>query len=56
LNFWEPKLEGNKERDKRNQEKLVALGWTFLVIWECEINDLETLKTRITQFLDKGII
>ena len=56
LNFWEPKLEGNKERDKKNQEKLSALGWNFLVVWECETNDLETLTAKITQFLDNGII
>jgi DNA mismatch endonuclease (patch repair protein) len=54
LGFWNPKLEGNKERDKQNQEKLIALGWSFLVIWECEINNLELLTDRITKFLDKG--
>ena len=53
LSFWKPKLEGNKERDKINQQKLNALGWEFIVIWECEIKDLEALKTRIIEFLDK---
>jgi DNA mismatch endonuclease (patch repair protein) len=56
LDFWKPKLEGNKERDKINQEKLNAQGWEFIVIWECEIKDLETLTTRIIKFLDKGIV
>lgn len=55
LNFWKSKLEGNKVRDKQNQEKLSALGWSFLVIWECEINNLELLADRITIFLDKGL-
>lgn len=53
LSFWKPKLEGNKERDKINQQKLNALGWEFIVIWECEVKDLEALKTRIIEFLDK---
>ncbi|MFH1675297.1 MAG: very short patch repair endonuclease [Pseudomonadota bacterium] len=53
LSFWKPKLEGNKERDKINQQKLNALGWEFIVIWECEINNLEALKTRIIEFLNK---
>jgi len=28
--FWIPKLEGNRIRDIRNQEKLLELGWQFL--------------------------
>lgn len=55
LDFWKPKLEGNKERDKKNQEKLSARGWGFLVIWECEISDPEALTDKILNFLDKGI-
>lgn len=39
LDFWKPKLAGNVERDKRNQQALEALGWTVLVIWECETRD-----------------
>ena len=53
LDFWKPKLEGNKKRDKTNQEKLTALGWKFIVIWECELHNLEALKTRVMDFLDK---
>lgn len=53
LDFWVPKLEGNKDRDIRNQKKLSAMGWKFLVIWECEINDTGKLQKRISEFLDK---
>ncbi|WP_241163242.1 very short patch repair endonuclease [Ralstonia solanacearum] len=41
--FWEPKLAGNVERDKRTQEELQALGWTVLVIWECETKSADAL-------------
>jgi len=41
--FWEPKLAGNVERDKRTQAALVALGWMVMVIWECETRDPATL-------------
>jgi DNA mismatch endonuclease, patch repair protein len=51
--FWEPKLEGNKERDQINQKKLSAMGWKFLVIWECELQNTEKLRKRITEFLEK---
>lgn len=52
LDFWKPKLEGNRERDIRNQEKLSLLGWDYLVIWECEMKDLEELRGRIKSFLE----
>ena len=53
VDFWKRKLEGNKERDRMNQEKLVAIGWDFLVVWECEIMDKEALTSRIIEFLEK---
>jgi DNA mismatch endonuclease, patch repair protein len=36
LNYWEPKLAANRERDKRNREQLHDLGWSVLTIWACE--------------------
>ncbi|HAR49704.1 MAG TPA: very short patch repair endonuclease [Smithella sp.] len=54
LFFWKPKLEGNKARDKKNQKKLNAMGWSYLVIWECQLNKLTTLRTKIIKFLDEG--
>lgn len=53
--FWEKKLTGNKERDKRNLSKLKTLGWKSLVIWQCQIKK-STLKSQINKikaFLDK---
>jgi DNA mismatch endonuclease (patch repair protein) len=52
LDFWVPKLEQNKQRDLRNQQNLSELGWTFLVVWECQIKDREALAQRIIQFLE----
>lgn len=37
LGYWKPKIERNIERDKENYELLRSLGWTVLVIWECEL-------------------
>ena len=37
--FWKNKLEGNRERDKRNRAKLEELGWRVFELWECEIDD-----------------
>ncbi len=49
--FWIAKLEGNRERDKKNMAKLLQMGWKILVIWECETDDLDSLKNRIQEFM-----
>lgn len=35
--FWEPKLQKNRERDERAKLSLLALGWRVGVVWECSI-------------------
>ncbi len=34
--FWNAKLAENRARDRRNEQKLRALGWEVAVVWECE--------------------
>lgn len=36
IDFWENKLVGNVKRDAQQQQELEKLGWTVLIIWECE--------------------
>jgi len=35
--FWQAKLEHNRQRDKAAAATLKTLGWRVLVIWECFI-------------------
>lgn len=35
--YWEPKIQHNVERDKKNIEALNDLGWTVITVWECEL-------------------
>ncbi|WP_085829700.1 DNA mismatch endonuclease Vsr [Collinsella vaginalis] len=35
--FWEAKFARNQERDARALAELEDLGWTTIVIWECEL-------------------
>ena len=51
LNYWKPKLERNKERDREQSEKLQSLGWRVLVVWQCETADLDDLSTRLLKFI-----
>ncbi len=49
--FWVPKLEGNRARDIRNQAALRENGWSYLVIWECELSNANELRRRVAEYL-----
>ena len=51
--FWEPKLASNVERDKVALARLEHDGWEVLVVWECQMKDMEQLKLRIAEFLGR---
>lgn len=52
IDFWVPKLEGNKRRDERNKRALARKGWKVLTIWECQLGDANRLSAVIRRFLD----
>ena len=39
--FWENKFNENIKRDKNNFKELKKLNWKVLVIWECQLKNLE---------------
>ena len=41
----------NCERDARNDLQLRQLGWSVLIIWECELKDIGRVETSLTEFL-----
>jgi len=53
--YWEPKLLGNKSRDKVHISVLKELGWNVIIVWECELKPvvrnerLERLYEEITR-------
>jgi DNA mismatch endonuclease, patch repair protein len=49
--FWDKKLNGNLERDKRFQEELRHTGWRVLVIWQCETKISDFLMIKLERFL-----
>ncbi|WP_305044872.1 very short patch repair endonuclease [Geoalkalibacter sp.] len=51
LEFWKQKLDANKDRDARDQKRLMALGWRVLVVWECEMNDTVRVGMSVREFL-----
>lgn len=53
LDFWLPKLEGNRLRDARTRRRLRREGWRVLVVWECQTRDVERLRERLARFLQE---
>ena len=47
VEFWETKIARNKHRDEVTSAHLEALGWTVIVVWECELRGKETAEARI---------
>lgn len=47
VEFWEEKFKKNIERDNRNRTDLEALGWKVLVVWACELSDLEAAADKL---------
>ena len=52
IDFWSAKLNGNKLRDMRTFDALRRSGWQVMVVWECELRDLEGVAKTIQIFLD----
>jgi DNA mismatch endonuclease Vsr len=52
VEYWEKKIEGNRERDRRVNRKLKQEGWTVLRIWEFDIkHDLNSCVNRVLKKL-----
>jgi DNA mismatch endonuclease (patch repair protein) len=49
VEFWTAKFVNNIDRDKRNQEALIELGWHVVVIWECETKNTICLERLINE-------
>ena len=49
--YWIPKIQRNVSRDEEIIESLNMLGWSTLVIWECELGNMDILKLKLSQFL-----
>lgn len=53
VEYWRKKIMGNVERDNSNYEVLKSMGWTVIVVWECQLkkkeldNTMENLMSNI---------
>jgi DNA mismatch endonuclease, patch repair protein len=51
VDYWQPKLNRNVERDRDTANALRAAGWEVLIIWECEARIPEKLRLSLEAFL-----
>lgn len=49
--YWHKKLERTQARDLNNQNLLRHNGWDVMVIWECQLSDIDETRERISKFL-----
>lgn len=50
--YWRPKLKRTQMRDAMRSRELRKLGWQSLVLWECQLLNLERVAARVKRFLD----
>lgn len=52
--FWEQKLEKNRQRDLKVRSELAHLGWRVLVVWECAC--LKSLEKSLSEAMSSFIL
>jgi len=51
MDFWVPKLNGNRDRDGKNTKALRRDGWKVKIIWECQTKKPKRVQKSIERFL-----
>lgn len=49
--YWRAKIARNRLRDAAHRDRLAALGWRALVVWECELKDKAALEKKLRNFV-----
>lgn len=52
--YWLPKLEANVNRDRDKTAQLEQLGWSVLIVWQCETKDVDGLTRKLQAFVDES--
>lgn len=50
--FWGAKIARNGSRDRANLRRLKSDGWRVLVLWQCQMKNVELLKKRLYEFIE----
>jgi len=47
--FWAEKIEANRSRDSRKETELIALGLRVFTVWQCQLDDQQTLSHLVSR-------
>ena len=53
IQFWQQKFADNVKRDALNLKSLETAGWRVIVVWECELKDVQSLQNRLRGELNR---
>jgi DNA mismatch endonuclease (patch repair protein) len=51
--YWRAKIQRNRERDFRTVAALTDMSWRVIVVWECELKQLENLGQKLLHFIKR---
>ena len=54
VEYWRGKRDRNAARDRRTLRTISRGGWQALVIWECELRNLERTRRKVIAFLTRS--
>lgn len=43
--YWQQKIQRNKERDRQEQQRLAEMGWHCITVWECQLKPAVRQRT-----------
>jgi DNA mismatch endonuclease (patch repair protein) len=52
--YWRAKFERNRARDAKNILAIRSLGWSTLVIWECQTIEAKRLQKTLVKYLGRA--
>jgi DNA mismatch endonuclease (patch repair protein) len=52
VDFWQKKIANNRARDVKNLDLYRQMGWTALVVWECELRRKSDAEATIARLLN----
>ena len=52
--FWREKFKANVDRDIKAQKELKSMGWRILIIWECELAEVDSVINKLEDYLQKN--
>lgn len=57
VQFWTTKINRNRARDARVREELKQMGWSTMVVWECQLrDDAEKTLSEVVYLLQKNYL